>query len=150
MRLVGYETHKLVLGTGPHGPEWLEIRNRLSYAERQRLQSAILDIDFQDDGTRSMKADPGRYSVAVLAAYIQGWQLFDDEGGRVPFSVEALERLDEETASAAIDHIDGLTATGAGGATPAVYEATTATDPKGPNDMNAPFTVIGLPASTLP
>lgn len=107
-RLVGYSTHKLTLGQTDHGPEWLTLRDRLSYFERQRLNSSMLDVDIREGGQSSVKADPGRYQTAILTAYVVGWQLFDDEGDTIPFSGEALARLDEETAQMALDHIDQM------------------------------------------
>src|SRR5262245_13674841 len=111
-RLVGYSTHRLQLGMTPHGPEWLELRDRLSWYERQRLNSAMLDIDVKD-GEAVIRADPGRYQPAILAAYVCGWQLYLDDGTSVPFSPEAMERLDEETATLALAHIDEITTTAA-------------------------------------
>jgi hypothetical protein len=104
-RLVGYSTHKLLLGSTEHGPEWLVLRDQLSYFEQQRLNSSMLDVDIRD-GETNVRADPGRYQPAILTAYISGWQLFDDDGNTIPFSLEALTRLDAETAQTALDHID--------------------------------------------
>lgn len=105
-RLVNYASHRFDLGVGDNGPEWLLVRDRLSYAERQRLNSAMLDIEITQAGESTAKADPAKYQIAILHAYVVGWQLFDDNGGIVPFTREALDRLDDETAEAVVKHID--------------------------------------------
>lgn len=105
-RLVNYASHRFDLGVGDNGPEWLLVRDRLSYAERQRLNSAMLDIEVNATGDNTMKMDVGEYKIAILRAYVVGWQLFDDNGALVAFTREALDRLDDETAEAAVTHID--------------------------------------------
>lgn len=105
-RFVSFSTHRMDLGVGEHGPEWLEIRDNLSYYERQRLNSSMFDIQISEDAERSMKADLGKYRPAILEAWIVGWQIFADDGKLVPFSREALARLDEITCQVAVDHID--------------------------------------------
>ena len=105
-RLVSFGSHRFDLGVGDNGPEWLLVRDRLSYAERQRLNSAMLDIEVNATGDNTMKMDVGEYKIAILRAYVVGWQVFDDAGNIVPFTREALDRLDDETAEAAVAHID--------------------------------------------
>lgn len=107
-RLVGFGSHRFDLGTGEHGPEWLLIRDKLSYFERQKMHSALLDIEISQAGESTMTADVGKYQIAILRSYVAGWQVFDDNGSTVPFSAEALARLDDETAEAAVKHIDGI------------------------------------------
>ena len=107
-RLVGFTSHRMPLGLGDHGEEWLEIRDKLSYYEQQALSSACLDVDVQDNGGHSTKADLGKYFPAILRAYVTGWQLFDDDGTLIPFSKDALARLDATTCEEAIAHINAM------------------------------------------
>ena len=107
-RIVGFTTHRMPLGLGDHGEEWLEIRDKLSYYEQQALSSAMMDVDVQATGDYNMKADIGKYFPAILSAYIVGWQLFDDDGTLLPFSKDALARLDTKTCEDAIAHINAM------------------------------------------
>lgn len=104
-RFVSFSTHRLELGQGKYGPEWLEIRDQLSHFEQQALNSAMLDVEYREGGDYSMKADLGKYQPAILKAYITGWQLFNEDARPVPFSLDVLARLDEETCRAAVEHI---------------------------------------------
>ena len=115
-RFVPFSTHRFILGNvqlldGTVAEEWVDIRDGMSYFERQELNSKMLDVDMKKDGDYSIKADFGKYSPAILEAYVTGWQIFDDVDGRqvaVPFSKAALSRLDEDTCERIVDHISGV------------------------------------------
>ena len=106
-RFVSFNAHKLELEGGQHGPEWLMIRDRLSYAEQLHIDTQNWDARLEASEV-VIRQDSERYRLARLEAYIVDWQLFDDNGALIAFTPEALKRLDIETGLTVLAHLDAL------------------------------------------
>lgn len=104
-RLVGFETHRLDLGMTSHGPEWMDIRDRLSEPERAQMLAEMVKPLSVDAVDTPPTLNLARAHIAMLRAYVAGWQVFADDGQPIPFTRELLERLDSETFSAVVVHI---------------------------------------------
>lgn len=104
-RFVKFSSHKFELGAGEFGPEWVEIRDELSYYEGRKLNGMLFNMEYKD-GESVMKSNPSSYYTSILESYVCGWQMFDEEGNVVPFSRDLLARLDDATCMPIVQHIE--------------------------------------------
>ena len=107
-RFVNFDTHRIELGKSEHGPEYVDLRNDLSALERDHLYGSMMIANISEDAETSRVLRSDNYRMAILSTYLTGWQLFDPAGQLVPYSKEALLRLDEETVSLVVRHIDAF------------------------------------------
>jgi hypothetical protein len=93
------------------GGDWIEVRDRITYGAKQRLQSSSLKSmsDSAGGGTK-IDIDFGVYKIERMAAYIVGWSARKPDGSPVKPDRDAFAALSEEAADeidAALDvHIE--------------------------------------------
>lgn len=75
------------------------VRERLTAVEQARLTKSLIKVRF-DPVEGKIQMDEGDWhlqQVAVVKAYLTGWDFTNGVGDDVPFSTEAIECLDTET-----------------------------------------------------
>jgi hypothetical protein len=83
--------------------DWCEVKERLTFGERQALASAGLTQTgsmVNDDAT--VQLNMAGYKIARLAAYLVEWSFRDEDDRTVPVTRATIETLDPATA----DEID--------------------------------------------
>lgn len=84
--------------------DWVEIKERLTYAENQRLQGAMVRSVRDLDG--EVGVDLARFTILRMETWLTDWSFRDDQDKPVTLSRSAIENLDPDTAreiDAAID-----------------------------------------------
>jgi len=76
--------------------DWIEVKERLTYGEQQRLNSA--GLRYREKTEDGVVLDMERLSVTRLATWIVDWSFDDADGKRVGVSEDAIWALDPETA----------------------------------------------------
>jgi hypothetical protein len=96
---IRHETVRIELGTHPmaHEPEWWEVKAQLSVSDRAAVLDAMHSYKFagndeQDDHAYIMRG-LGKLREMVTI----GWQLFDDDGKRIPFDRGMIADLDPDS-----------------------------------------------------
>jgi len=95
-RFVAPETVRLDLSDG----DYVEVKRRLTYGDRQQLQTAAL-ASLQDRGelgSERISLDWARAQARRLEIYLVDWSFRDERGKRVAVSPEAIASLDPDTA----------------------------------------------------
>jgi hypothetical protein len=89
------EVVRLDLGDG----DWIAVKRELSVGEQKAMQTGgLLNIAGKPGVAEEdvkIGIDWRRYGVARISAYVVDWNAKDAQGKPVPFSVEAVEMLDE-------------------------------------------------------
>jgi hypothetical protein len=109
-RLVGFDTHRFSLGGEGDREEWVDVRDKLSWLEQQEMNAAMFDVQAGVDGEVKIQPVLGRAATARLKSYVTGWHLYGPDGQLVPFSAATLLRLDHETVTAILAHVEELEA----------------------------------------
>lgn len=78
--------------------EWIEIKAKLSVADRGRLTDTIMSVNTGSGGQADVQMHAGQYLAAMLVAGIADWRLLDDAGQPVPFRRELIAELDPDDA----------------------------------------------------
>lgn len=96
----------------PGGEEWIEVKERLTYGEEQKLAGAIMtsmmisqDADEQTD--REVGIDTKRHALLRILTWVTDWNLEDERGKRVDVSMAAIENLHPDIAQEINDALDG-------------------------------------------
>lgn len=103
-------TARLPLSDG----DWIEVKEKLSYGEQQRLSTASLtSIQFGGDskpGETEVALNMDRYALMRLHVWIVDWSFRDHNDKPVPVSKSAIDNLDpltaEEINKALDEHIE--------------------------------------------
>jgi hypothetical protein len=112
-RFVSAAVVRLPLSDG----DWIEIKERLSWGEQNRLSGAGL-TSFQADGGRGFNWE--KWNLARIETWLVDWSFRDEADKPVRVSADAIAALDPETAAeimAAIDaHVEAQEASKKAGA----------------------------------
>lgn len=97
------------------GGGWIEVKERLTYGEEQRLTGAALTNVIQGtDEQPEVGIDLERYNILRLFIWVVDWSPRDGEGNPMPVSKEAISALDpvvaEEIDDALTAHVKRLEA----------------------------------------
>jgi hypothetical protein len=94
-RFVQPNTVRLDLSDG----DWVETKERLTYAESQKLYSAFVR-SMRDGGADAdeMGVDLARFALLRMETWLTDWSFRDDQDKPVPLSRAAIENLDPDTA----------------------------------------------------
>jgi hypothetical protein len=109
-RFVVPKTERLELSDG----DWIDVNERLTYGQEQRLQEAMLGKMSMDELEKvaEIGLTTARAAVDRLETWIVAWSFRDDEDRPVPVSRSAIENLDPYTAdeidAALTAHIEDL------------------------------------------
>jgi hypothetical protein len=84
--------------------DWIEVKERLTFGEQQRLTAATLaqSGSLTKGEELSVSLDMASYKTARMVAYLTDWSFRDEDDRSVPVSRSAIETLDPATA----DEID--------------------------------------------
>ena len=102
-RFVTPETVRLDLSDG----DWIEVKERLDYAENQRLYGRMVHSLKDDDDGRELGLDLARFNIARLETCIVDWSFRGADDKPVPVSRNAIEHLDPDTAQEIDQAIEG-------------------------------------------
>lgn len=94
-RFASTETVRLDLSEG----DWIEVKDELSYGERQVLMSVGVKRTGITEETRAVEIDWSVINVADMAMWIVDWSFTDDAGARVPVSEDSIRALSLEAAT---------------------------------------------------
>ena len=77
------------------GEHWIEIKERLTYYEAEKLENAVVVTDISFDSNTKTKMDMDLTGLAMLRmqTFLIDWS-FTADGEKVPVSREAIEELD--------------------------------------------------------
>ena len=107
-RLILPNTVRLELSDG----DWVEVKERLSYGESQRLSSSMLRYVKTDTGENEIGIDFAKHSLLRMETWLTDWSFRDHNDKPVPLSRSAIENLDAQTAGeideALTAHIEAL------------------------------------------
>ena len=78
--------------------DWIEVKEQLTYAERQRLSGAMLRTVKTGAGDNEMGVDFARYAVLRLQMYLTDWSFKGEDDKPVALSAAAIENLSEDAA----------------------------------------------------
>lgn len=89
---------RLEIGDG----DWVEVKNELTAGERKKMLASGLthvqgkqNADPDEDVTVGI--DFKKYGLSKVAAYILDWNAKDEQSRPVPYSIEAIQQLDQDT-----------------------------------------------------
>jgi small-conductance mechanosensitive channel len=94
-RFASTETARLELTEG----DWIEVKDELSYGERQVLMSVGVKRTGVTEETRAVEIDWSVINVADMAMWVVDWSFTDDVGVRVPVSEDSIRALSLEAAN---------------------------------------------------
>jgi len=107
-RFVVPETVTLELSDG----DWIEVKERLTYGEQQRLAGGALRPKLTD-GEIDISLDLETHSILRLSTWIVDWSFCDAKGKQVEVSRDAITSLTPDTVDEIEDaltaHIEALT-----------------------------------------
>lgn len=83
--------------------EWLDVKGELNAGEARRTMTGVIKTMRPGEKT---ELDPDKVAGARLAEYVIGWSLTDRDGQPVPFSLDALDALDQDTYEEIIAALD--------------------------------------------
>jgi hypothetical protein len=101
-RFASVETVRLDLSDG----DWIEVKQELSYGERQKLMAAGFKRTGITDDTRSVEVDWSVLNIADMTLWLIDWSFLDDAGKPVTVNEASIRALSMETAveiNAALD-----------------------------------------------
>jgi hypothetical protein len=94
--------------------DWIEVKERLTYKERQQLSGAMFRSVKGAADDQEMGVDFARYAILRLKTWLVDWSFRDKEDKPVPLSSAAIENLDpadaDEIGEALDKHIAELEA----------------------------------------
>ncbi len=94
-RFITPGTVRLELSEG----DWIEIKQRLSYGEQQKLASDALGKKVGLlEGQPQVELDMATYQIKRLRMWIVDWSFTDDRDRHVPVSEDAIANLDPDAA----------------------------------------------------
>jgi hypothetical protein len=102
-RFVSLNTVRLDLSDG----DWIEIKERLSYAEAQALGSASL---VGLNGRGGYDIDMARFGLKRIETWLTDWSFVDTDGKSVNLTVDAIRNLDPDTATEILTALDNYQA----------------------------------------
>ncbi len=104
LRFVKPATVRMELGDG----EWIEIKDRLTFGERERLTSAGLrDLrGKQGSDDMSVQLDWAVFKLEKILIWLVDWSARDENDKPVKVSRDALAKLDQDSAQAIQDAIE--------------------------------------------
>lgn len=77
--------------------DWVEVKERLTYAEHQRLYSSMLRTVKEGGGDGEIGVDLGRFNLLRLETWLVDWSFRDANDKPVPLTRAAIENLDPDT-----------------------------------------------------
>lgn len=92
-RFASAGTTRLELSEG----DWVEVKDELSYGERQRLLAAGVRMNGLD--TAEVTVDWTAINVLDMELWLVDWSFTDEQGKPVPVSADAIRALTEEAAA---------------------------------------------------
>lgn len=110
-RFIEPKTVRLEISDG----DWIEVKERLSYGEQQRLASGAFDkVSKLGQNEAEFSMDMERYNVLRLQTWIVDWSFVDARGKQVRVTPQAIAALDPDTVAeidaALTAHIESLEA----------------------------------------
>lgn len=93
-RFVSPNTVRLELSEG----DWLEVKEQLTYGERQELLLRDVQMTAAFTDERDIKVDMQLINIRDMAMWIVDWSFEDANGKRVPVSIESIKALSEDAA----------------------------------------------------
>lgn len=82
------------------GAHWVEIKERLTYYEQERLDDAAVVAELSFDAKENTLAmDLPGVAMLKMATWIVDWSFTDEKGQAVPVSRSAIEALDQRLAA---------------------------------------------------
>lgn len=94
-RFASVETVRLDLSEG----DWIEVKDELSYGERQTLMAVGVRRTGLTEGAREVEIDWSVINVADMAMWITDWSFTDEAGARVPVSEDSIRALSLDAAN---------------------------------------------------
>lgn len=92
--------------TLPGSDHWIEVKQRLTFGEKQRLEGGSLVGVVNDKGQTQMQIDWERFPVMRMAVWIVDWSFRDERDKSVKVTRSAIEALDPEMAVIILDMLD--------------------------------------------
>ncbi len=112
-RFVSLDTTRIDLSDG----DWIELKNEISYGERQRLNNSALDkIGASDASQGQVPSELGinfaRFNLLRMYIWIADWSFCDAKGKHADLTLDTISHLSEgaaaEIETALTKHIEGL------------------------------------------
>jgi hypothetical protein len=94
-RFASVDTVRLDLSDG----DWIDVKDELSYGERQVLMAAGVKRTGITDDTRSIEVDWSVLNIADMVLWLVDWSFTDDAGRPVAVSEASIRALSMETAA---------------------------------------------------
>jgi hypothetical protein len=88
------EMRRLDLSDG----DWIDVRDRITYGAKQRLDSVSIRSMVQGDGPAKIDLDMSTFRIERMAAYIVGWSARKPDGSPVKPDRDSFAALSEHAA----------------------------------------------------
>lgn len=86
--------------------EWIEVKERLTYGEEQRLATAGLRGARGTGENMEVTVDWDRFNVARILTWVTDWSFRDERGKSVALTRQAVEALKPEAAREVLEALD--------------------------------------------
>ncbi len=87
----------------------VRVRQRLTGKEQAQMQGRLFHMEFDsEEKTTKLSGEWAAQQLEVCRSYVLGWDFKDDQGNEVPFKIEQLDEVDQDTIEEIAKGIDGL------------------------------------------
>jgi hypothetical protein len=96
------EMRRLDLSDG----DWIDVRDRITYGAKQRLDSVSIRSMVQGDGPAKIDLDMSTFRIERMVAYIVGWSARKPDGSPVKPDRDSFAALSEQAAEEINEALD--------------------------------------------